>query len=88
MLDVLIGINLIIIGIIDIRTYRISNLSILILVFLGITNGYVFNLYAGVLRNIYGLFLGLLIFLPFYLIKVMGAGDVKLFAAVLLGIYK
>jgi prepilin peptidase CpaA len=67
----------------DVRTYRIPNR----LVFAGTIIAVVFNTVApaeigglGVLDSIAGLAVGLVALLPLYLLRVMGAGDVKLMA--------
>jgi len=66
----------------DIRRHRIPNLASLGGALLGLgLNALLFGL-DGFLGGLYGLGLGLLIFLPFYALGGMGAGDVKLLAAV------
>lgn len=65
----------------DVRSYRIPNK----LVFGGAIIAVVFNAVApsnigglGVLDSLAGLILGLIALLPLYLLRIMGAGDVKL----------
>lgn len=66
----------------DIRRHRIPNLASLGGALLGLgLNALLFG-WDGLLSGFYGLGLGLLIFLPFYALGGMGAGDVKLLAAV------
>lgn len=67
----------------DVRSYRIPNK----LVFAGAIIAVVFNAVApsnigglGVLDSLAGLILGLIALLPLYLLRMMGAGDVKLMA--------
>lgn len=67
----------------DVRSYRIPNL----LVFGGTIMALVLNIVApqemgglGILDALAGLAVGLFALLPFYLLRVMGAGDVKLMA--------
>jgi prepilin peptidase CpaA len=67
----------------DVRTYRIPNM----LVFAGTIIALVFNTVApremgglGILDSLGGLAVGLIALLPLYLLRAMGAGDVKLMA--------
>lgn len=77
----------------DLRARRIPNLLVLLLLGAGITlnvigpaNGRegIFSHFPGALGAgpaLLGVLLGLALFLPFYLLRAMGAGDVKLLAA-------
>lgn len=75
---------LIIAAISDVRSHRIPNW----LVIFGMLFGVIYNTafphspYDNILFPLAGLGLGLLLFLPLYLLRVMGAGDVKLVAMV------
>jgi prepilin peptidase CpaA len=75
---------LIVAALIDFRTHKIPNW----LVLAGTLFGIIYNLayppfvQAGILWPLEGMGLGFIIFLPLYLIGVMGAGDVKLMAMV------
>lgn len=66
----------------DFHDYRINNKLILV----GAISGVALNTYlsaeAGFLDSLIGFSFGLLLLLPFYLIRIMGAGDVKLLAMV------
>lgn len=68
----------------DFRSYRISNT----LVFLGASLGILLNVFLplpagiGILESLMGWSVGLLLLLPLYLLRLMGAGDVKLMAMV------
>jgi prepilin peptidase CpaA len=65
----------------DVRTHRIPNL----LIFLGWTTGIGISVLPhgiGWQNAAFGSLTGLAIFLPFYLLRILGAGDVKLLAAV------
>ena len=76
----------------DLRTLRIPN----VLVATGITLGFLFQATApegdgllarswdaiGPLQGLYGLLTGLALFMPFYMLRTFGAGDVKLFGMV------
>jgi prepilin peptidase CpaA len=78
----LLTIILIIASITDLRSQRISNrltysTMIFGLAFYSLTSGF-----SGFLYSIGGLFLGLALLIVFYLVGGMGAGDVKLMAAV------
>lgn len=67
---------------IDVRRHRIPNVLSLGAIFLGLgLQGWALGT-DGVLIGLGGLGVGLLIFSPFYLLGGMGAGDVKLMAAV------
>src|SRR4051794_29272710 len=75
---------LVIASVSDCRTHKIPNW----LTVIGAAFGLVYNTavpsspYAGFLWSLEGLALGLLIMLPFYVLRAMGAGDVKLMAMV------
>ena len=71
-------------AIIDYRSHRIPNWLVLSGVLFGVIYNIVFPpfLHAGFLWPLEGLGLGFIIFLPLYLIRAMGAGDVKLMAMV------
>jgi prepilin peptidase CpaA len=75
---------LVVAAVYDCRSHRIPNA----LVASGAVYGLAYNLalppdlYYPILFPVAGLLLGFLLFLPLYLIRVLGAGDVKLFAMV------
>jgi prepilin peptidase CpaA len=66
----------------DVRTRRIPNRVVVILA----VTGFVFSVFVeggagGILRGAAGLGVGLACWLPFHMVRWLGAGDVKLFAA-------
>jgi prepilin peptidase CpaA len=66
----------------DIRRRRIPNSLVIALALLGV--GYralVLTPQVGVPRALLSLFVGLGLWIPFYMLRMLGAGDVKLFAA-------
>jgi prepilin peptidase CpaA len=67
----------------DVRSRRIPNATVAILVFTGIVyaTAVVEAGLPGLLRGLAGLGVGLVIWLPFHALGWIGAGDVKLFAA-------
>jgi prepilin peptidase CpaA len=66
----------------DLRYRRIPNWVVLTGLLLGLgVNTYLFG-WAGLQRSLLGLGLAFLIYFPLYLLRGMGAGDVKLMAAV------
>ena len=66
----------------DLRYRRIPNWVVLTGLVLGLgANTFLFG-WAGLQRSLLGLGLGFLIYFPLYLLRGMGAGDVKLMAAV------
>jgi prepilin peptidase CpaA len=66
----------------DLRYRRIPNWVVLIGLLLGIgVNTFLFQ-WAGLQRSLIGAAVGFLIYFPLYLLRGMGAGDVKLMAAV------
>jgi prepilin peptidase CpaA len=68
-------------GVWDLRTRRIPNWLVLTGLLLGfLLNGFLF-LGPGLVRSALGFGLALLIYFPMYLLRGMGAGDVKLMAA-------
>ena len=66
----------------DIKRHRIPNTLILTGLILAIILGAWRGGFSGLLSAGGGFLLGLLIFLPFYLLRALGAGDVKLMAVV------
>ncbi len=66
----------------DIQRHRIPNSLIVTGLVLAITLGAWRAGFSGLLSAGGGFLLGLLIFLPFYLLRALGAGDVKLMAVV------
>lgn len=66
----------------DILSRRIPNALVFPGAFLGLLLNAVLPHGLGVLDSLAGLGVGLLLLLPFYLLRVMGAGDVKLMAMV------
>jgi prepilin peptidase CpaA len=68
----------------DIRSHRIPNWLILFGLLFGVFYNTVFPLmpHNTILWPLAGLSLGLMLFLPLYLLRVMGAGDVKLAAMI------
>jgi prepilin peptidase CpaA len=68
-------------GVYDIRYRRIPNWLVLPALLLGfLLNGFLY-LGEGLLRSALGMGLAMLIYFPLYLLRGMGAGDVKLMAA-------
>jgi prepilin peptidase CpaA len=66
----------------DSRNHRIPNVISLGGIALGLTLQLWFNGLSGLLSGLGGTAVGLTMLLPFYIVKGMGAGDVKLMAAV------
>jgi Flp pilus assembly protein protease CpaA len=66
----------------DIRVNRITNQMVLLVLSLGLLSQAALYGLSGVASWLGGVSIGFVIFLPFYLRKAMGAGDVKLMAAV------
>jgi prepilin peptidase CpaA len=66
----------------DIRTHRISNAMVMMIVLLGLISQLIGNGVTGVMQGLAGMAVGLAMFLPFYIGGGMGAGDVKLLAGI------
>ncbi|NRB38777.1 MAG: prepilin peptidase [Pseudomonadales bacterium] len=81
-LMILLVLMLIVIVIIDIVSFKIPNFLVFIIAFFGLVGQLVFWGFEGLLDGGLGLVCGLLIFIPFYIKGCMGAGDVKLMAAI------
>lgn len=79
---ILLGVILIIAVITDIRFHKIPNWITFPAMMLGIAHYSYMNGSQGLIFSISGLFLGIAIFMPFYFLTGMGAGDVKLLGAV------
>jgi prepilin peptidase CpaA len=66
----------------DIRSRRIPNWLVIVLATLGVCySAVVQSPFTGVPRALLGLLLGFALWIPFYALRMLGAGDVKLFAA-------
>ncbi len=68
-------------GVSDLRTRRIPNVVVLVL----LTTGIVYSTWRspvtpGLVRGVEGMLVGFALWFPFYLLRLLGAGDVKLFA--------
>ncbi len=66
----------------DIKVHRITNVLVMMVLFLGLTSQLALHGSMGVAYWVTGLAVGFAMFLPFYIGGGMGAGDVKLMAAV------
>lgn len=73
---------LLIASFIDLRQHRIPNWLNLIALVLGLTLQFLFFQGSGLLNGLGGLAVGFIAFIPFYALRAMGAGDVKLMAAI------
>ena len=69
-------------AIFDLKFRRIPNFIVLVGAAIGLLVQVAFTGLSGVLAAIYGLLVGLVVFLPGYLMGFTGAGDAKLMAAV------
>ena len=65
----------------DLRTRRIPNWLVLVILGLGLANAAAVSGWSGLVRAVAGVSVGLILWLPFHLFRMMGAGDVKFFAA-------
>ena len=65
----------------DLRTRRIPNWLVLLILGLGLANAAAVSGGSGVLWAAAGVGVGLILWLPFSVLRMMGAGDVKFFAA-------
>lgn len=66
----------------DVREHRISNVMVLAVLFLGLVSQLAIHDADGIVFWLGGLAIGLGLFLPFYIGGGMGAGDVKMMAAI------
>lgn len=73
---------LIVITVVDITSSLIPNVLVVAIMILGLTGQFVSFGFPGIFDGIAGFVCGLLLFMPFYLRGGMGAGDVKLMAAI------
>jgi prepilin peptidase CpaA len=81
-LQVILLLTVCVAAIYDLRYRRIPNWVVLIGLLLGIgVNTFLFQ-WAGLERSLIGAAVGFLVYFPLYLLRGMGAGDVKLMAAV------
>ena len=66
----------------DIKSHRISNAMVMMIMLLGLMSQLMTNGVDGVMTGLAGMAVGLAMFLPFYIGGGMGAGDVKLLASI------
>jgi prepilin peptidase CpaA len=66
----------------DVKTHRISNAMVMMIVLLGLISQLFISGVSGVVQGVSGMAVGLGLFLPFYIGGGMGAGDVKLLASI------
>jgi prepilin peptidase CpaA len=76
------GVILIAVVLTDIKSHRISNAMVMMIVLLGLISQLFVHGVNGVIQGLGGMAVGLGLFLPFYLGGGMGAGDVKLLASI------
>jgi prepilin peptidase CpaA len=66
----------------DIRSRRIPNRAVVALAVLGVVYSVsALSLWTGLGRAVLGMMVGFALWIPFYALRMLGAGDVKLFAA-------
>lgn len=81
-MEILFGIILFIIMIIDVKTYKIYNIYVLPLIVLGIVYQIYENGLEGMFFSLKGIILIFLSLIIVWVIKMMGAGDIKLLMAI------
>ena len=79
---VALGVILISVVLTDIKTHRISNAMVMMIVLLGLISQLFIHGIDGIMQGLGGMAVGLGIFLPFYIGGGMGAGDVKLLGSI------
>jgi len=65
----------------DLRSRRIPNWLVLVILVLGLANAVALSSVSGVARAAASVGIGLVLWLPLHFLRMMGAGDVKFFAA-------
>jgi prepilin peptidase CpaA len=81
MLNFIILLSVIVAGLIDLRWHRIPNWLVLVTAGLSMTWHVVQNGWIGLWLSLGGMLLGMAVLLPMFLLKGLGAGDVKLLGA-------
>lgn len=66
----------------DIKTYKIKNKIVFPFMLLGITSNLVHDGWEGLKLSLIGLFVPILILFILYILRMLGAGDIKLFGAI------
>lgn len=66
----------------DLRVRRIPNLLILVGLFAGWLGSFIVGGWSGLLDSLTGMALAMVLFIPFFVPRLVGAGDVKLFGVV------
>jgi prepilin peptidase CpaA len=66
----------------DLRTRRIPNWLTLPSIPIGMLLNFALDGVSGLMASVFGVFIALLIYVPLYLLRAMGAGDGKLMAAI------
>lgn len=79
---VALGVILISVVLTDIKSHRISNAMVMMIVLLGLVSQLLMHGVDGVMQGLGGMAVGLGLFLPFYMGGGMGAGDVKLLGSI------
>ena len=82
LLVILLPVALIAASWIDLKQHRIPNLLTFSLLISGVLLQFLLHGWEGLIYSLGGLTVGFLIFMPFYIKGGMGAGDVKLMAAI------
>lgn len=80
--QILLGILVTVAAIYDIRWRRIPNWLCLAGIVAGLVFHFVVSGFPGLVQSLAGLGLGFILYFPFYLLRALGAGDVKLMAAI------
>lgn len=85
---VLIIVQLILTVITDVQCYKVKNYMIITFLIIGVAFHVSSMGHSDLFMNILGLFVPLIVLLPLYILKMLGAGDIKLFCSIgfLLGI--
>jgi len=66
----------------DIKSNKVRNTLTLTFILLGIISNLIFRGFGGFFLSFLGILLPFMIFLPLYILKMLGAGDIKLFSAI------
>lgn len=81
-LRIILFVLLVICFITDVRKNKIYNVVLLPFILLGLAFNFIFNGTSSGVSSVFGGFLPIILFAPFFIMRMFGAGDIKLFSTI------
>lgn len=66
----------------DIKTYKIKNVIVLSFIIMGLVTNFYLNGITGLISSLWGVIVPVLLLIILYFLRMLGAGDIKLFSAI------